>query len=72
MTLIGTAMHEWKDSDEVQEIGIWVIGSIVAANIQNKSLAGPSPVRACNYSRLLQPAIIPAVFRPQPGILWNS
>jgi hypothetical protein len=35
-------MEEWKDSDEVQEIGIWAIGSIVASNFQNKNTAGES------------------------------
>jgi len=38
--IIVSAMDEWKESDEVQEIGIWVTGSIVAANYQNKVFAG--------------------------------
>ena len=38
--LIAFAMHEWKDSDELQEIGIWVTGSIVVACPHNKILAG--------------------------------
>jgi general stress protein YciG len=40
--IITCAMEEWKDSDEVQEIGIWAIGSIVASNFQNKNTAGES------------------------------
>lgn len=40
--VIVSAMNEWRESDEVQEIGIWVTGSIVAANFQNKIHAGES------------------------------
>eukprot|EP00802_Teleaulax_amphioxeia_P016623 Tamp_16747.p1 GENE.Tamp_16747~~Tamp_16747.p1 ORF type:complete len:345 (+),score=71.30 Tamp_16747:214-1248(+) len=42
LAVVVAAMSEWKESDEVQEIGIWATGSIVAANFQNKVFAGDS------------------------------
>jgi hypothetical protein len=39
-SVIVSAMDIWKESDEVQEIGIWATGSTVAAHFQNKIHAG--------------------------------